>query len=183
MKILPDIIGIVGPIRAGKTTTANYLVERYGYTIASNSDILKRILAGMGIIPSRTNLAMLGNSIFEVLGNDVIAKYRLDRLQFGRIVVDGIRYTDELQRYLESPSFKLLGLTADSSIRFERTLKGSEEFKDLEISRSAFDRLTLSRSELDVPELLSRADVIITNLGSVEELRLSVDRILDGWKN
>jgi dephospho-CoA kinase len=178
---LPDIIGIVGPIRAGKTTTANYLVERYGYEIASNSDILKRILAGMEIIPSRANMAMLGNSIFEVLGNDVIAKYRLDRLSLGRIVVDGIRYTDELKRYSAHPGFKLLGLSADSLTRFERTRTSSEEVKDLKISQSDFEQLTSSRSELDVPELLSRADQVIANLGSVEELKLRVDEILNAW--
>jgi dephospho-CoA kinase len=179
--ILPEIIGIVGPIRAGKTTVAKYLVERYGYISASNSDILRRILVGMGIAPSRANLASLGDSMFEVLGNDIIAKCRLDKLHLGRIVVDGIRYPDELERYSEMPSFKLLGITADPAIRFQRTLRESEELKDLAISKAEFDRFALSRSELNVPELVSIADITISNLGSVENLKDGVDKILDHW--
>jgi dephospho-CoA kinase len=181
MNTFPDIIGVVGPIRAGKTTAAKYLVDNYGYKFASNSEVLKRILAGMGMIPSRANLASLGNSIFEVFGNDLIARYRLDNLHLGRIVVDGIRYTEELKRYSEISNFKLIGLTADSDTRFDRTLKGSEEFKDVEISRAAFDQFAQSRSELSVPELLAFADVVIPNVGTVEDLHLVIDNTLQGW--
>ena len=178
---LPNVIGIVGPIRAGKTTTASYLVERYGYSLASNSDVLRRILGGMQIIPTRENLARLGNSIFEVFGNDVIAKYRLERLDLGRIVVDGIRYSDELKYYLENSDFKLLGIEANADVRFERTLRGSEEFKDVRICRDEFDLLALSRSELNVPQLLSMADELISNANDIKQLRKKVDQILNKW--
>lgn len=181
MGILPSVIGLVGPIRAGKTTTAKYLVDRYGFTLASNSEILKRILTGMGIVPTRTNLSSLGDAIFEVLGNDVIAKQRLENLHLGPIVVDGIRYNDELERYSQHPDFKLLGLTADPELRFARTLRNSEELKDLGISQEEFSRLSLSRSELNVPELLSRADALVTNVGSIELLHANIDKILEAW--
>ena len=180
---LPDVIGIVGPIRAGKTTTASYLVERYGYSLASNSDVLRHILSGMEITPTRKNLSMLGNSIFEVFGNDIIAKYRLDRLHLGRIVVDGIRYKDELKYYSKNSNFKLLGIEASADVRFERTLRGSEEFKDVRISRNQFDLLAFSRSELNVPELLSMADVRIVNSGDIRQLQHDVDGLLSQWSH
>lgn len=178
---LPQIIGIVGPIRAGKTTTTRYLAERYKYIAASNSEVLKRILEGMGITPSRNNLASLGNSLFEVLGNDVIARYRLDNLSSGRIVIDGIRYVEEIQRYSSSSNFKLLAINADPTIRFERTVRETEEVKDLNITRVEFDRLTQSRSELSVPDLVSRADAIISNIGNIHDLKNKVDEILKLW--
>jgi dephospho-CoA kinase len=181
MKNLPDVIGIVGPIRAGKTTTASYLVQRYGYSLATNSDVLRSILDGMEITPSRKNLSMLGNSIFEVFGNDVIAKYRLERIGLGRIVVDGIRYIEELEYYSKNSNFKLIGIQANADVRFMRTVQGSEKFKDLKISRDEFDLLSFSRSELNVPELLSMADVKISNAGDIVKLQHDVDSILNAW--
>lgn len=181
MLTLPEIIGIVGPIRAGKTTAANYLVERYGYSLASNSEILKRILNGMGIVPSRANMATLGNSIFEVLGNDTIARYRIDQLPRGRIVVDGIRYAEELTRYSLVPTFKLIGVTADSATRFERTLGSSETAKDLSISEQEFNRLAISRSELNLPQLLSASNLIISNLSTRENLFENIDIAMGEW--
>lgn len=177
----PEIIGIVGPIRAGKTTAAKYLVEQYGYISASNSDILKRILVGMRLAPTRINLASLGDAIFNVMGNDVIARYRLDNLGLGRIVVDGIRYHDEIKRYSEVSNFKILGITADPMIRFERTVRESTEFKDIDISQAEFDLFSQSRSELSVPELVLKADAAICNFGSVEHLKCEIDEVMKKW--
>lgn len=180
---LPEIIGIVGPIRAGKTTAANHLVEHYGYVQASNSEILKRILIEMGIAPHRANLALVGDALFKVLGNDLIAKYRLENIHLGRIIVDGIRYSDELTRYSASPTFKLLGVTADSEVRFERTLQSADKIKDPNISRIEFDQLAKARSEISVPELLLKADATIHNTGSVDLFKYSLDDILKVWSS
>jgi len=180
---LPEIIGIVGPIRAGKTTVTKYLVERYGYVSASNSDVLRRILDGMGIKPTRTNLSALGDSIFKVLGNDIIAHYRIDNLHRGRIIIDGVRYPEELLCYSRVKNFKLLAVMADPDLRFERTLKNSEEFKDIDISRSKFDALACARSELDVPSLMTRADALVYNSGDIEALKSRVDEVIGQWSS
>lgn len=177
----PEIIGLVGPIRAGKTTVNKYLVERYGYTSASNSDVLRQILAGIGIAQNRASLGALGDSIFKVLGNDIIAKYRMGNLHLGRIVVDGIRYPEEISRYSEAEGFKLLAITADPDVRYDRTVRESEEFKDTDISRDVFDGLVQSRSELAVPDLILRADKIISNDGDFESLKKKIDQTLKDW--
>lgn len=178
---LPEIIGLVGPIRAGKTTVNKYLVESYGYTSASNSDVLRQVLNGMGIAQDRANLGALGDSIFRVLGNDIIAKFRLDNLHAGRIVVDGIRYPEEISRYSQVASFKLLAIDADPDVRYDRTVRDSEELKDIGISRKAFDSLVGARSELAVPDLMLRAHKVISNDGNLESLKQKVDQALKDW--
>ncbi|MNC73469.1 hypothetical protein D3C75_1246760 [compost metagenome] len=80
-------------------------------------------------------------------------------------------------------SFKLLGVTADSDIRFERTLKSSEELKDVDISRAKFDSLAEARSELDVPALISKADAVVHNIEGIDILKLKVDQALEMWKS
>lgn len=178
---LPEIIGLVGPIRAGKTTITKHLVDRYGYSLASNSEVLRKILGDIGLDQSRDNLGMLGNSLFSIFGNDLIARYRLENLHLGRVVVDGIRYAEELKRYREIPGFRLLGVRAAADTRFERALLNSEEFKDRELSRGKFDEMVFSRSELDVPALLAEADKVIDNNSSLEQLLLELDQAIQGW--
>lgn len=178
---LPEIIGLAGPIRAGKTTITEYLSKRYGYTIASNSKILKKILIDMGLDHTRDNLGMLGNSIFSIFGNDLIARYRLDSLHLGRIVVDGIRYSEELSQYRNAAGFRLLGVQASDDARFSRAILDPEGHKDLQLTRNKFDEMFLARSELDVPMLLAEADKVIYNNGSVDQLFLEVDQAIEDW--
>lgn len=175
------MIGIVGPVRAGKTTVTKYLVERYGYSLASNSAILRTILSDMGVEQTRDNLSVLGNSLFSIFGNDLLARYRIETLGLDRIVVDGIRYSEELTRYRTIPQFKLLGVRAADEARFERALLNSEEFKDKELTRVKFDQMVLSRSEMHVPALLDQADKVIDNNASLSQLLSEVDQAIESW--
>lgn len=178
---LPKVIGIVGPVRAGKTTVTKYLVERYGYSLASNSAILRTILSDMGVEQTRDNLSVLGNSLFSMFGNDLLARYRIETLGLDRIVVDGIRYSEELTRYRTIPQFKLLGVRAADEARFERALLNSEEFKDKELTRVKFDQMVFSRSEMHVPALLDQADKVIDNNASLSQLLSEVDQAIESW--
>jgi dephospho-CoA kinase len=178
---LPKVIGIVGPVRAGKTTVTKYLVERYGYSLASNSAILRAILSDMGVEQTRDNLSVLGNSLFSMFGNDLLARYRIETLGLDRIVVDGIRYSEELTRYRTIPQFKLLGVRAADEARFERALLNSEEFKDKELTRVKFDQMVFSRSEMHVPALLDQADKVIDNNASLSQLLSEVDQAIESW--
>lgn len=178
--MLPKIIGLIGPIRAGKSTAAKILSEKYGYTIASNSAILSSILKNLGMSSSRENLGMLGDSIFKVLGNDIIAHYRMANLHLGGIIIDGIRYKEEIVAYSQEPSFKMIGVIADEQSRFERAL-ADRTTKDSNIELQAFSELAKARSELEVPDLLKRCDAIITNAGSIEDYEASIDRVVSKW--
>lgn len=178
----PKIIGIVGPIRAGKTSTSNYLVRKYGYALASNSDILREILRNLGIDATRENLGRLGNSIFQVMGNETIARYRLSRLSDGPIIVDGIRYIEEVREYSKNPSFRLLGITASDELRYQRAISEKCE-KDAGTQRDSFIELSGARSEIDVPKLLNLAHRIVINEGDIESLNTQIDKIMEEWSN
>lgn len=43
------VIAFVGPIGCGKTTAANYLVEKYGYTLCKFAQPLRGMLWSMGL--------------------------------------------------------------------------------------------------------------------------------------
>lgn len=177
----PKIIGLVGPIRAGKTTVSKYLCSKYGYRNASNSELLAEILSHLGQCPTRENLGNLGNAIFKTIGNDVFAKYRISKLSAGCIVIDGIRYADELAQYHTEQSFRLLGIDLSSEERYRRALDEGDNVKDRDLSREKFSEYSKARSELDVPSLLLKADRVIYNGGTLQDLHDQIDKILVEW--
>lgn len=177
----PKIIGLVGPIRAGKSSVAAYLCEKYGYQLASNSDLLRDIAVNLGMAPTRDNLRRLGDSIFTVLGNDTLARYRLSMPQSFPIVVDGIRYKEEITIYLQEPSFRLLGIDAPEDLRHQRTNLLAHQGKDQELSNSQFSQLNLARSELQVESLLELANAKIFNDQTQVDLFGQIDQLISYW--
>ena len=180
--MLPKVIGLVGPIRAGKTTAARIISKCYGYSIASNSEILLAILSHMGIEATRPNLTKLGDSLFKVLGNEIIGRFRLANLADGPIIIDGIRYREEVELYSSEPSFKLIGISADENSRFARAAVAAS-LKDTGLDRYIFSNLSKARSEMQVPSLLEKCDAIIENTGSIEAYETRVHEVFKQWSN
>jgi len=171
----PRIVGLVGPIRAGKSTVSQILADQFGYKRASNSELLVEILKGMKIPETRENLGMLGNSIFQVLGNDTFAHYRLRHLEDRPIVVDGIRYIEEVIAYSTSPDFLLLAIDCEEKERHLRMERASNPLKDgVTKTFQDFQQLSTARSEEDVPEIMRIAHKTISNNEGIEALRSKV---------
>jgi hypothetical protein len=72
----------------------------------------------------------------------------------------------------------LLGLIAADEIRYERILALAYESKDGPICRVDFDKLSMNRSELDLPDLLKQSDHIICNEGTPEYLQQAIDAVI-----
>lgn len=179
--MLPRIIGLIGYIRAGKTTAANYLAERYGYQLASNSDLLRDIAMKLEMLPTRENLGKVGDAIFSSLGNEAIANYRIKESANYPIVVDGIRYLEEVAIYKVEPTFRLIGVVASEDVRYFRMQALAHDLKDMGINREKFDELSFARSELTVPTLLARADGIVENNSDVSGFEKKFDEVMDLW--
>ncbi|WP_404344229.1 AAA family ATPase [Vreelandella venusta] len=178
----PIIIGIIGPIRAGKTTSSKYICKKYNYQLASNSSLLSQILNNMNIPTTRYNLAKLGDSIFEVMGNDIIARHRIaHHKSHDTMVIDGIRYIEEVEYYRKTSRFKLLGISCLEQIRFNRALQKNHTGKDLNLTINSFREISANRSESNIPLLMSRADSIIENNTSLAELGKKIDIIMSKW--
>jgi len=173
------IVGLVGPIRAGKSTISQILVDDFGYSAASNSALLGSILDGMKIEKSRVNLGGLGNALFEVLGNDVLAHYRIRTLGDSRVVIDGIRYEDEIKAYSSIPDFLLIAVESDPDDRLQRINSKSGQDKDPgHTDLHELIRMDGARSEVEVPLLMKMAHVRIQNNGNLTALRAAVHEIM-----
>lgn len=173
------VIGLSGPIGAGKTTAAS-LIESKGYRYGRFSQVLEAILKGRGIEPNRAELQRLGSEINKMKGQRWLARRLLDQLvQPTSLVIDGLRFPEDHAFLKETfgPGFVHVHLTSPQLLRAERYAqsKGSkEEFfvaEDHEV-------------EDQVKKLQGLADIVLNNVSDIADLEMEIERkVLLIWNN
>lgn len=176
------VLGISGPYRAGKSTAANHLHCRHGALLLSNSKLLIQILSVLEISPSRNTMRLLGESLFASFGKDVIARACINKIrqsEYKLVVVDGIRFPDEVKLYRSTykNNFKLLFIDASSQTRYLRSLSANEpeKFDEKGYSISDFEALSCAVAESFINELKSMADCVVTNEEALQNLTCNID--------
>jgi dephospho-CoA kinase len=181
------VIGLTGRIRSGKSSVALHLKRKYGAVRYRNSEILEAVLTILGKEHSRKNLADLGSALFGRFGNALLAEVILDRIQPileperpAIVVIDGIRFREEVALYRNLPTFQLLGVLAESQVRYERSLRSDTRARsdELNLTYDQFLAQEATTNEGDVDSLVAKADWIVTNVASMDSLCEEVDRWL-----
>lgn len=173
------VVGLTGPNAAGKGEAAAYLRD-LGFALHSLSDVVREEAIGRGFPPEREYLIRIGNELRRTGGPGILAERILPRLG-SRGVVDSIRTPAEVAVLRRVPGFFLLGVDAPARLRFERSLSRSrpgdprtfEAFEERERQENSEDP--------DAQQLLATlrlADRVVRNEGTLEALRLEVDRAL-----
>lgn len=166
------IIGLSGPIAAGKTTVAEDLIGR-GYAYARYSQVLKEMLREKGVPPSRSALQTLGWSVHEEKGQRWLGKKVLELISGKKCaVVDGLRFLEDHALMVESygPSFVHLHVNAPLDDREKRlSMRQQEEI--------AFDSASQHQVEREICRLASVAHHTIANDGTTEDLSERLDRL------
>jgi len=167
-----NVIGLSGPIAAGKTTIAEYFAGR-GYAYARYSQILADMLEETGSEPSRSTLQELGWSVHQERGQRWLGKKLLDMITGKKFaVVDGLRFLEDHALMVESygPAFVHLHITAPTDNRKKR------------LSKSPQQEITLNcamqhQVEKEVSEIESVAHHAISNDETIEALFERLDKL------
>ena len=155
-------IAFTGKAGVGKTTSANYLAQKYGYTVVSFAGKLKEIARELfpeafanGEKP-RVLLQTLGAKMREI-DPDVWAKYLMRQLKPGvRYVIDDLRYVNEAY-YARANGFVIVKIVGPQRIYMP---PGAEKHE----------------SELEVDFI--EPDFVIENTGTLEDLYRQLDELL-----
>lgn len=176
------IIGLTGKNGSGKGEVAKFLSEG-GYAYHSLSDILREELARRGKDPARENLIAIGNELRAAGGAGVLALRTLAKLGTEvHAIVDSIRNPAEIEALRSRKDFFLLAVEADPRVRFERARKrgragdGSTLEEFLELEARELESPDPTTQQLALTACL--ADAVLSNDGTVEELREKVRRTL-----
>jgi dephospho-CoA kinase len=179
------IIGLAGEIASGKDTIARYYEKRYGASMYRFSDVLRDVLKRLHLEENRRHLAQASLMLRQGFGEDVFSHAVAEEVTTDRsplIIVDGVRRETDVKGIQNLPGFRFLFVTADPKRRFERLSQRNQNADD---STKTFEEF-LSDSELEseqqIAQLKAKADFVIDNNGTLEDLYRQADFFIGKMK-
>jgi dephospho-CoA kinase len=179
------IIGITGSFGAGKGVVVDYLVKRKGFKHYSARDFIfeeaKR--RGMDISKGREVTIPVANDMRAEHGPAYIVEslYRRAVADGGDAVIESLRAIAEAHRLKELGAL-ILGVDADSRVRFERTARRGSETDSVSYEQWLDQERRESNPgdpiKQDIFGALKESDVILINNGSPEELFAQAEEAL-----
>ena len=121
------VVGISGPMEAGKTTASRFLADM-GYRYGRFSSVLARLLGERGIVATRHSLQDIGQEVHISPGQRWLCDQLISELDSNRIVIDGMRHPEDHSTLVEhfGASFTHIFVSAPESRREERYKRHGE---------------------------------------------------------
>lgn len=183
------ILGLTGPIASGKGTLADRLKSK-GYVCISLSEEVRKEARCRGLPLIREVLQNIGDDLRIEFGNEILARRiskSIDELrtrgETQKIIIDGLRNPGEIFWLRKQYGMRVIGITADPEIRFQRVFERSKPSDP--ITREDFGKaeqrdrgIGQTESGHQVDACLVLADIVIENNGTYEELDENLQEIL-----
>ncbi len=167
------VIGLAGPVAAGKTTVGEY-IQQHGFQYIRYSQIIGNSnVSGNGAL-GRNELRSVGAALYE--GKE---QYNLNEKlaecvsEADYVVIDGMRHNEDYTFWKEHcfTQFVLIYIDTDyEHCKSRFLLRGDEE--------CTYEEAVNHSAEADVAGLRSKADIILQNNSELKELYVRVNRIL-----
>ena len=185
----PFVLGLVGERGAGKSTFASSVMTalsaaRRTAVYVKSSDVLNETLALWGIETSTENLQRLGRTMRDAYGFDVIPNVmarRLGEADSDVAIWDGIRWAGDEHLIRSLSKAALIYVTAPAELRYQRLTgrtEKAEERRGIPVTLAEFSTAEAQENEREIPQIGARADFIVANTGSAEELKLRALHLL-----
>lgn len=169
------VIGVSGPIAAGKTTAAR-MFEAVGFRYGRYSQVLADLAAEQGKRAARDTLQQLGHAVHldpgqRWLNSRLLCRFREDEAD---LVIDGLRWPEDRAFWVEQfgPRFRHVHISAPKRLRRERYPNGGG-------SPAEFDLAAQHEVEGGVRDLARWADVVVENDASLGDMRDLLGERLD----
>ena len=167
----PLVVGISGPIAAGKTTLARFL-ESKGYTYTRYSLIIDEILKERGKELTRSNRQEIGLELNLSGRQRELAARTLDRVKGNKlIVVDGLRFATDHSYLVERFGANFLHIFVDANYNVRERRFLSRSATEAAPERASFVLASNSEVERELPILRRLAHVYVANNAGIEEAK------------
>jgi dephospho-CoA kinase len=178
------IIGFVGLRGCGKGTAADVLRKEYQADYYRFSAIIRDIADKLAIPHSRENFTKISEMVRATFGQDRFA-YALEKEALASqkeiVVIDGIRRMEDIVALKPLPQFKLIAIEVPIELRYERIRNRGERPTEKDMTWDAFLADEKCSTELTIPEVMSHADITISNHGTKEEFEKQLKDIFASW--
>ena len=169
LKVNPDnwqkrhVIGLSGPLAAGKTTAARAL-ESLGIHYGRYSQVIERIVCEKGIEPSRDALQAEGQRVHRKLGQRWLGRQLISNLpRSDNWIIDGMRFPEDHAFLVElfGPGFIHVHISAPQEERRRRYIARGG-------SAAEFEHAEIHTVESQVGHMEGLARIVIDNNASQE---------------
>lgn len=167
------VVGLSGPTGTGKTTAAHILEKTHGFLYTRFSQVLANILRDQGEEPDRLRLQEFGQWVHENRGQRWLCAQVVRTITGSEAaVVDGLRYPEDYAFFVErfGNNFKLVYIDSPDSERHRRFLSRDDG------SQGEYTAANAHPVEQEVDKIKELAHLVIDNTGTVEQLRLRLER-------
>lgn len=178
---MKKILAFVGEIASGKGAASDYILEHHTAGYYRFSNILKDLIKRLYLENTRDNLITISELIRSHFGEDVLAKVMAEDVKNDPndlVIVDGVRRMADIEYLQKLEGFKLVYITADQNIRYERAKNRGEKTDELNLTFEQFLANEQRSTEKSIAEVATHADITITNNGSLEELFQAIEKLL-----
>jgi len=156
---------------SGKTTISEFVKEMKIPVIAMG-DVVREEAKVRGMEPTPKNLGKLMIEMRKKMGANIIAKKcveKIKELNSKIILVEGVRSLEEIEEFKKIGDVKVIAVHSSPKTRYERLFrrgrcddpKSWEEFKERD----------LRELDIGIGKVISLADEIIINEGTIEDLK------------
>lgn len=180
------VIGLTGTISCGKERVIELLKRKFGIYHVRLSDIIHTEMEKKKQNFNRMTMQDMGNEMRKKYGTHILAMLAIEYLNKDKkIIVDGIRNPGEVEylRKKYGKDFILIAVDAPQQLRFERMLKRAKKtdpktFEEFVV----LDKRDQGEGEPEygqqTKKCIEKADFVIINDGSVEQLEAKVDEVI-----
>ena len=181
------IIGITGTIGAGKGTIVDFLTGK-GFVHYSVRAFITEELNRRGIAVNRDNMVVVANEMrAKNSPSFIIEQLYLQASESNQnCIIESIRTIGEVEQLRKFENFCLFAVDANPELRYQR-IKGRNSETD-QISYDVFienEKREMTSDDMNKQNLskcISMADYIIENNGTIDELNVKVEKILNDFR-
>ncbi len=177
------IIGITGPLGAGKGTVAEYLTKKHNLLYLSVRSFFAEEVLKRGQMATRDNITTVARDLRREQGPTYAIEQLMARAGKGGrgIVIESVRTPAEAE-YLKSKGANLWCVQADLEIRYKRFIGKALPQDTVTFEQfSASDKLDMDSSDptnQNLAAVCQMAETGIDNNGSKEELFAQIEEAL-----
>ena len=172
------IIAFAGMPFSGKSEAVKIAKEK-NIPVIRIGDIVWEETKKQGFKINDKNVGTIANNMRKKYGMDIWAKKTIDKIKkikdMNILVIDGIRNIEEIKTFKKKlgEDFLVIGLQVSDKIRYQRAIKRNrkDDSKDLAKIKERDNR----EISWGLNKVITSADVIISNEGSLEELNNKIN--------
>jgi len=174
------IIGFVGMPGCGKSTLADYAIQKFHAQKIHLADFIWQWLARQGIKPSEESGLMASLYMWVEYGDIPVARWAEEQIKKSKanlIILDSLRTLEEAKEFQikYGDAFHLIAILAAPAIRLERLQKRARFGPITKLEFRMRDREEL---RLGVGDLIASSNHYIIANGTLEETKKQLDNLL-----